>query len=352
MLLSLYMVAGVPVATSSLYDTYDTADQHPHFQRFWNWIQEHRIVPKSVEQVNHMFDNWVDNDMFIDNINNKSLTYKLGHNIYSAMNLDEFGQVMQFNSNSKFFSKTELESDLPRNYILNEINSTELPPSVDWRTKGVVTPVKNQGQCGSCYSFSNTGALEGIFAIRYGQLESFSEQQIVDCSLRSEGGPNMGCNGGQISKTMDWIGKIGGLCNETHYPYSSGTSQSSGKCSSCTLVPNSQVRSHVDVQPSDSAMMIALTQQPVSVAVEADQRAFQLYSSGVFTESCGTNLDHAVLLVGYGTDSSSKQDYYILKNSWGTTWGDQGYMYIGKGSQYNGGKGQCGVLMSGAYPTL
>ncbi len=350
MLLSLYLLAavanaGAPVAKP---DLYDTADQHPHFQRFWNWIQDHRIVPKSAEQVKHMFDNWVDNDMFIDDINAQGLSYKLAHNIYSGMDSNEFRDVMNFDSNSKFF-KTEL--GLPREYTFDKLLST-LPSTVDWRTKGVVTPVKDQGQCGSCYSFSNTGALEGIFAIKYGQLESFSEQQIVDCSLISEGGPNMGCNGGQIGRTMDWIGRNGGLCNETYYPYSSGTTKSSGKCLKCTLVPNSKVRSHVDVQPSDSAMMTAIAQQPISVAVEADQRAFQLYSSGVFTESCGTNLDHAVLLVGYGTDSYSKQDYYILKNSWGTTWGDQGYMYIGRGPQYNNGNGQCGVLMMGAYPTL
>ena len=352
MLLSSYLVAkvaGIPTLTSG---PYDTTAQHlvdyPHFQPFWNWIQKHQIIPSSIEHVKHMFDNWVDNDLFINETNKLNSSYKLAHNIYSGMNSDEFRNVMNFKSNSEFF-KAEL--NLKKAPSVNKTGPEPLS-SIDWRTKGVVTPVKNQGQCGSCYSFSNTGALEGIFAINYDNLESFSEQQIIDCSLITERGPNMGCNGGQISKTMDWIGKNGGLCNETAYSYYSGTTMDSGKCVQCDLVPNSQVKSHVDVESSDLAMMTALTQQPVSVAIEADQRAFQLYSSGVFSEKCGTNLDHAVLLVGYGTDSSSKQDYYILKNSWGTTWGDQGYMYIGRGTQYNNTNGQCGVLMTGAYPTL
>jgi KDEL-tailed cysteine endopeptidase len=104
-------------------------------------------------------------------------------------------------------------------------------------------------------------------------------------------------------------------------------------------------------------MMGALVKQPVSVGIEADQRAFQLYSSGVFTEDCGTTIDNAVLLVGYGHDDKSNLDYWIMKNSWGTTWGDKGYIYLGKGNDpngepYNDGKGQCGVLMMGAYPNL
>jgi len=119
-----------------------------------------------------------------------------------------------------------------------------------------------------------------------------------------------------------------------------------------------KVLSHTDVSPnSDSAMMLALSKQPVSVGIEADQRDFQLYSSGIFTDSCGTNIDHAVLLVGYGHDSKSNLDYYILKNSWSTSWGDQGYIYLGKGNDlsgkpYNEGKGQCGVLMMPAYPNI
>jgi C1A family cysteine protease len=157
---------------------------------------------------------------------------------------------------------------------------------------------------------------------------------------------------------MTWEGKNGGLCTESAYPYVSGTTKTAGTCQkTCSLVSNSKISSSTAVSAnSDNAMMTALYQQPVSVAVEADQRDFQLYSGNVFTGSCGTNLDHAVLLVGYGVMNGV--EYYILKNSWGTSWGVDGYMYIGKntdpvtGKAYNGGKGQCGVLMEGSYPNL
>ena len=129
-----------------------------------------------------------------------------------------------------------------------------------------------------------------------------------------------------MGSAMDWIGKNNGLCTEQAYPYFSGTTKTNGACQkSCSVVPGSDVSKTVSVGAnSDSAMMTALAQQPVSVAIEADQSSFQLYKSGVFSGSCGTNLDHGVLLVGYGTMTGG--DYYILKNSWSNTWGDQGYM--------------------------
>jgi C1A family cysteine protease len=191
-----------------------------------------------------------------------------------------------------------------------------------------------------------------------GKLVSFSEQNLVDCDLIGSGGTSLGCNGGDMGSAMDWINKNGGLCTEADYPYVSGTTKQAGTCKkTCSKVSGSSIVKHVAVAAnSDNAMMTVIASQPVSVAIEADQASFQLYKSGVFTGSCGTNLDHGVLLVGYG--SMSGGDYYILKNSWAASWGDQGYMYIGRGNDpatgkpYNGGKGQCGVLMQGVYPVL
>jgi len=204
---------------------------------------------------------------------------------------------------------------------------------------------------------STTGALEGIYAIKRANLVSFSEQQLVDCDYIRAGGTSLGCNGGDMGSAMEWIGKNNGLCTEQAYPYFSGTTKTNGACQkSCSIVSGSDISSTVSVSAnSDNAMMTALAQQPVSVAIEADQSSFQLYKSGVFTGSCGTNLDHGVLLVGYG--NMNGLDYYIMKNSWSTSWGSQGYMYMGKGvdasgKSYNGGKGQCGVLMQGVYPVL
>jgi C1A family cysteine protease len=155
-----------------------------------------------------------------------------------------------------------------------------------------------------------------------------------------------------MDNAFSWIDKNGGLCTESAYPYTSGTTKTAGTCAeTCSVVKGSKITKFVDVTPkSDSDMMAALAQQPVSIAIEADQKDFQMYKSGVFTGACGTNLDHGVLAVGYGTDNGS--DYYLVKNSWGTTWGQGGYIMLGRGKQYNSGSGQCGLLMQASYPVL
>jgi cathepsin L len=184
-----------------------------------------------------------------------------------------------------------------------------------------------------------------------------SEQEIVDCATIKNGGPDMGTSGGQIAPTFTWIGKTGGLCTEQAYPYVSGTTGKTGTCQkTCSYVAGSAVSSVVNVKPkSDTDLMTALTKTIVSIAIEADQSSFQLYKSGVFTGKCGTNLDHAVALVGYGTMNGL--DYYLLRNSWGL-WGQNGYMYISRGLDpatgklYNDGAGQCGLLLEASYPVM
>jgi C1A family cysteine protease len=321
--------------------------------RFYNWAETHKVaVPEGEHEFLHLLTNWKNNDRIIDETNSKNLTYVLGHNAFSGMSSEEFAEHMHFGLNREMIASSA--PDLRGSFE----SVVSVPASVDWRTKGAVTPVKNQQSCGSCWSFSTTGALEGIYAIKRANLVSFSEQQLVDCDYIRAGGTSLGCNGGDMQSAMEWIGKNNGLCNEESYPYVSGTTKTNGPCQkSCSIVSGSDISSTVSVSSnSDNAMMTALAQQPVSVAIEADQSSFQLYKSGVFTGSCGTNLDHGVLLVGYGTMNGL--DYYIMKNSWGSSsWGDQGYMYMGKGNDpsgkpYNSGKGQCGVLMQGVYPVL
>ena len=181
------------------------------------------------------------------------------------------------------------------------------------------------GQCGSCWSFSTTGALEAMNFRKTGRLVSLSEQNLIDCS-RKYG--NEGCNGGLMDNAFNWIEENGGLCLEDDYPYTSGTTKSAGTCeTSCPVVSDSDIKSYVDVKAnSDDDMMAALNKQPVSIAIQADQKDFQLYKSGVFTGSCGTKLDHGVLVVGYGSEGGS--DYYLVKNSWGTEYNQcGGYFY-------------------------
>lgn len=235
------------------------------------------------------------------------------------------------------YKYTSMGTDTPYN--------APLPASVDWVSAGAVTGVKNQGQCGSCWSFSTTGSVEGAWFLKHGTLVSLSEQQLVDCS-----GPegNMGCNGGIMDDAFEYIIKNGGICSETAYPYTSGGG-ANGTCRSCE--PVAHLSGYVDVQPNnETALMAAVAQQPVSVAVEADGLDWQFYFGGVVTDACGTNLDHGVLVVGYGNDTSAGP-YWKVKNSWGATWGEQGYIRLGRGAKF-APHGECGILMDPSYPIV
>lgn len=351
-----FVIVLVSVGANSLTSCRDSSI----IDRFKNWVETHNIQTNDDNHLSHMFDNWLSNDKFILETNSRNLTYTLGHNVYSGMNSEEFGKFMGFRDNAELLVQNQgtgfLRGSIPIVQQSEVFDLSALPTSVDWRTKGVVTSVKDQGQCGSCYSFSSTGALEGIYAITNKNLVSFSEQQIVDCDNGLT--KAHGCNGGLMDQVFEYVSTNGGLCSEQDYPYVSGTTQKAGTCQkTCKLVSGSKISKYTDVIPnSDNAMMTALAQQPVSVAIEADQKTFQLYKSGVFTDTCGSNLDHGVLLVGYSSDNG--QDYYILKNSWGLSWGINGYILLGKGNDpstgkpYNNGAGQCGVLAEASYPSL
>jgi len=322
-------------------------------ERFYNWAETHKIaVPEGEHEFLHLLTNWKNNDRIIDESNAKNLTYTLGHNAFSGMSSDEFAEHMHFGLNRELIAGSA--SPALRGGFDSVVS---VPASVDWRAEGVVSPIQDQGQAGTCYSFGTSCAVESAMAIKTGVLTKLSEQQIVDCSTVKNGGPNFGTGGGQIAPTFEWIGKTGGLCTEQAYPYVSGTTKTTGTCQkTCSKVSGSDVQSVVNVKPkSDADMMTALSKTVVSIAIEADESTFQLYKSGVFTGKCGTSLDHAVALVGYGTMNGL--DYYILRNSWGL-WGMSGYMLIGKGNDpatgkpYNNGAGQCGLLMEASYPVM
>jgi len=220
----------------------------------------------------------------------------------------------------------------------------KLPSAVDWRTSGAVTPVKDQGQCGSCWAFSTTGSTEGAYFLSTKKLVSLSEQELVDCSA-AEG--NSGCEGGLMDFGFQYIIDNKGITTEKAYPYTA----TDGTCASTGKPVGATISSFSDVSPSDNdALRAAVVQQPVSIAIEADQDGFQFYSSGVFSGDCGDALDHGVLVVGYNQTASPA--YWIVKNSWGSSWGDAGYIFLVDDATLNGGTGQCGLLSEPSYPVV
>jgi len=196
-----------------------------------------------------------------------------------------------------------------------------LASEVNWVDKGAVTGVKNQGQCGSCWAFSTTGAIEGAREIAGSGLTSLSEENLVECSKQ-----NHGCGGGAMVLGFMYAEK-NPLMTEAAYPYTSGGGHS-GSCKYQKSEGVGSVKGFEEVSKSASQMKAAISKGPVSVAIEADKSVFQHYRSGVLTgRACGTKLDHGVLAVGYGSEDG--EDYFLVKNSWGGSWGDNGYVKIG-----------------------
>lgn len=221
-----------------------------------------------------------------------------------------------------------------------ETLNTTLPFSIDWREKDIITNVKNQGQCGSCWSFSATGAIEAVHALSTGILLNISEQELIDCS---DTYGNQGCNGGSMDNAFKYV-IDNGLCSENKYPYMG----ESGECQTCKSVVN--ISDYKDVIPNNEEILKKVVhQQPVSVAIQANLPSFQAYKSGIYSDpSCGKQLDHGVLIVGYGHDLFHNMDYWIVKNSWGPHWGEKGYIRIQRNIDQD--SGLCGIAMQPSIP--
>ena len=219
------------------------------------------------------------------------------------------------------------------------------PSSIDWREKGAVTSVKDQGQCGSCWAFATTANAESVWAISSGQLLDLSEEFLVDCAS-GVGYFNMGCNGGQPDSAFKYMIN-NGQCTESSYPYNAGTTKTAGTCQKCTAAPV-YFSGCYDVTPKDQvSLMAAVAKQPVVIAIEADTRYFQSYSGGILdSTACGTNLDHAVEIIGYGSENGV--DYWTVRNSWSSSWGEQGYFRLKKTSSTND-IGICGLSAEPSY---
>jgi len=293
------------------------------------WVKKHGKT-YTVADMQMRFQVWKKNQIYIDSFNSQNAQTKLAMNTFGDLPLSEF---------SKLFLGVRMNATAAKPSEI--ITPGAAPATMDWRTQGAVTGIKNQQQCGSCWSFSTTGSVEGCHQIKTKSLVSLSEQNLVDCST-AEG--NQGCNGGLMTQAMDYIIKNKGIDTEKSYPYTAkdGTCKFKKTDVGATLASYSNVQSG-----SESGLQTAGVSGPVSVAIDASHSSFQFYSSGVYYEpDCSAqDLDHGVLMVGWNTDSSSKQDYWIVKNSWGTDWGQQGYIWMSRNRSNN-----CGIATMATLP--
>ncbi|XP_041024061.1 low-temperature-induced cysteine proteinase-like [Juglans microcarpa x Juglans regia] len=335
-LLSEYSILG--------HDLEDFPSEERVVELFQRWRQKHRRVYKQAEEVEKRFENFCMNLKYIIEKNARSRgspkAHRLGLNRFADMSNEEFREVYMSKVKKPFTEKSNTLISSKRQQELRSCD--DAPSSLDWRSKGVVTGVKDQGSCGSCWSFSSTGAIEGINALVTGDLVSLSEQELVDCDTTNDG-----CDGGYMDYAFEWVISNGGIDTEADYPYTGvdGTCNTTKEETKVVTIDG-----YEDVSESDSALLCATVQQPISVGIDGSAMDFQLYTSGIYDGDCSSDpddIDHAVLIVGYGSEDG--EDYWIVKNSWGTDWGIEGYIYIRRDTNLT--YGVCAINAMASYPT-
>merc|ERR1712126_419260 len=296
---------------------YETEDEETHRAGVWSdnldMIRAHNI---QADQGHHSF--------------------HLGENEFADMTSDEI---------TAFFNGLKVESG--GGELTTEVDVSDLPTEVDWRTKDIVTDVKDQKMCGSCWAFSATGSMEGQHALKTKKLVSLSEQNLVDCSMK-EG--NHGCFGGLPDYAFKYVKDNGGIDTEASYPYTAKTGK---ECLFKASTIGATLSSWTDIKKGSEADLAAAVAVvgPISVGIDAGHRGFQMYRRGIYYEKqCSSvHLDHGVLAVGYGAkkhdDNGKKDKFWIVKNSWGTTWGDKGYINMAKDV-----KNMCGIATAASFP--
>lgn len=307
----------------------------------------------SAEQRAAAFEAFSRNYRFVHSQNTLGQSFKLGLNAFSDMLPEEFRRTRFGSSRNSSITPGSGATYLGMH---EETSNEAIPAAVDWRKHGAVTSVKDQGSCGSCWAFSATAALEGAWAISTGSLASLSVQQFLDCDFDTGSifsHSNYGCSGGEPYWAWEYATNAS-LCTEASYPYKARDYQyyqemCKKSLAVCSIsLPRGAVKGYkLAGRFSERALMSAVVQQPVSVGIDADADIFMQYKSGVIKGSCGLQIDHAVLVVGYGTDNGV--DYYLVKNSWGLGWGEMGYVRIARGGFFFG---KCSITSSAHYPVV
>ncbi|KAJ1260532.1 hypothetical protein BS78_10G239800 [Paspalum vaginatum] len=328
-------------ATATAAPPWERADEEVR-QLYEAWKLEHRRPGVHVDDDLLRLEVFRHNLRYIDAHNAEAdlglHSFRLGFTPFTDLTLEEFrGRVLGFQSR-RARNHTEADVDSTGRYHLPRFGA-QAPAAVDWRNSGAVTRVKDQGPCGSCWAFSAVAAMEGINKIVTGNLISLSEQELVDCDTQSDG-----CAGGRMDNAFEFVISNGGIDTEDDYQYTARDGQ-------CDLNKKENKIVTIDSyglvpRNDEKALQMAVALQPVSVAIEAGGRAFPHYVSGVFDGACGTQLDHGVTAVGYGSDNG--KDYWIVKNSWGPDWGESGYIRMARNVRKPQGK--CGIAMDAYYP--
>ena len=337
-------IVGAYFMTRPSEPTLITAD--PVEEMFTAWLSEHGKSYESVYEYTYRLSVFKDQIKRVEEINsNNGNSHEAGLNHFSDINDEEYKEMLGYKP---------LATKKSPKYLVSNEDPTE-PKSVNWFEEGCVQAVKDQGQCGSCYSFSATGAMESAHCIATGELVSLAEKDCMDCSFRQG---NQGCNGGSMEACFTYFQKDGKICLESEYPYKAKYEVCKEK--KCTNFVEHPVDDYQTVpHKSFEQMMLSLDHGPVSIAIEADQDIFRTYKAGIIVDpkneddddkACGTDLDHGVLAVGYSYngDAKSAENYILVKNSWSAKWGEAGFVRISMLKQKDGGT--CGLLLDGSYP--
>ena len=320
----------------SCYTTFNGDDYH-QLKTFNEWRVKYNKTYGDERNISQYFENWKKNRILVDYHNHMNADH-------FSVELNEFSDISWKDWTSRSGQNVRLSNSEKVDVPVEDfsIDVTKLPKSVDWRKKGVVTPIKNQQQCGSCWAFSAVGSMEGQHALKTGNLVSLSESQIVDCDVN---GTDEGCNGGFMDGAFKYVISQGGIDEEQSYPYV----PMDQKCKFNQSNIAATFSSFQDVKGGERGLMEAVaTKGPISVAIDASGSKFQFYKNGIYyDETCSqTMLDHGVLVVGYGSNENGS-NFWIVKNSWGTGWGLDGYIYMSKDRGNN-----CGIATTPSYPVV